>query len=44
MNTASPDELALVEGAASQGFSFEGKDGEGLIKIKRKRDGETLRF
>ena len=44
MNSESPDELALVEGAASQGFSFEGKDGEGLITIKRKRDGETLRF
>lgn len=38
MNSASPDELALVEGAATQGFSFEGKDADGVITIRRKRD------
>ena len=35
MNSASPDELALVEGALNQGFAFEGKDGEGNIKVGR---------
>lgn len=44
MNSASPDELALVEGASSQGFEFEGKDADGIISIKRKRDGQILRF
>ena len=44
LNSASPDELALVEGAANQGFSFESKDGEGLIQIKRKRDGSILSY
>ena len=44
LNSASPDELALVEGAANQGFSFESKDGEGLIQIKRKRDGKILSY
>ena len=38
MNSASPDELALVEGAKTLGFSFEGKDGAGVISIKRTRD------
>ena len=31
LNSSSPDELALVEGAANQGFSFESKDADGLI-------------
>lgn len=44
MNSASPDELALVEGAASQGFSFEGKDADGMVTIKRKRDGQILKY
>ena len=44
MNSASPDELALVEGAKRQGFSFEGRDYDGEIKIKRKRDQTILRF
>jgi len=44
MNSASPDELALVEGAASQGFSFEGKDAGGMVTIKRKRDGQALKY
>ena len=44
MNSASPDELALVEGAAIQGFSFEGKDGEGIIKVNKKSSGQTLRY
>ena len=44
LNSASPDELALVEGAANQGFSFESKDGEGLIQIKRKRDEKILSY
>ena len=38
MNSASPDELALVEGAAIQGYQFVGKDAENVISIKRKRD------
>ena len=39
LNSSSPDELALVEGAQRYGgYIFEGKDGEGVIVIKRKRD------
>ena len=44
MNSASPDELALVEGAAQQGFSFEGKSGDGVVSIRRKRDDTVLKF
>ena len=44
MNSASPDELALVEGAAKQGFVFQGKDGDGVISILRKRDNQVLRY
>lgn len=45
LNSSSPDELALVEGAQRHGgYSFEGKDGDGIIVIKRKRDQELLRF
>ena len=44
MNSDSPDELALVDGAAKNGFTFKGKDADGVIKILRKRDGQTLRF
>lgn len=45
LNSSSPDELALVEGAQRHGgYSFEGKDGEGVIVIKRKRDQELLRY
>ena len=44
MNSASPDELALVEGAAAQGYTFCGKDAEGVISIERKRDGQLLRY
>lgn len=44
MNAASPDELALVEGAAAQGYTFRGKDGEGVISVERKRDGQFLKF
>ena len=44
MNSASPDELALVEGAQKQGYSFENKNGEGVISVLRKRDGKTLRY
>ena len=44
MNSASPDELALVEGAAAQGYEFKGKDPSGVISIERKRDGSTLRY
>ena len=35
MNSASPDELALVEGAKQQGYIFEGKDYEGVITIRQ---------
>ena len=44
MNSASPDELALVEGAATQGYEFKGKDVNGVISIERKRDGKILRY
>jgi len=46
MNSASPDELALVEGCQlnKKGFYFEGKDVNGVIRITRRRDGETLQF
>ena len=44
MNSASPDELALVEGASAQGFQFRGKDGSERITIERKRDGTLLKF
>lgn len=45
LNSSSPDELALVEGAQRHGgYTFEGKDGEGVITIKRHRDQELLKF
>ena len=44
MNSASPDELALVEGTQRQGFSFEGKDMEGVIRVRRVRDQKVLRY
>ena len=44
MNSASPDELALVEGAAKLGYTFEGKDGAGVITILRRRDNARLRY
>lgn len=33
MNSASPDETALVQGAKSQGYTFLSKDADGLVKI-----------
>lgn len=44
MNSDSPDELALVDGTAKQGFTFKGKDADGVINVLRKRDGQTLRY
>ena len=44
MNSASPDELALVEGAAAQGYTFRGKDGHQVISVERKRDGQILKY
>ena len=46
MNSASPDELALVSGCSfdGKGFTFEGKDPEGVVRVRRGRDGATLRF
>ena len=44
MNSASPDELALVEGAANQGYSFEGLDSNSVISIRRRRDDQVLRY
>lgn len=44
MNSASPDELALVEGTQRQGFSFEGKNMEGVIRVRRVRDQKVLRY
>ena len=43
-NSASPDEAALVEGVAEQGFVFVNRDSEGLITIRRKRDDTTMQF
>lgn len=42
-NSASPDELALVNGVKDYGFEFIGKDAEGVLTIKTP-DGNTLRF
>ena len=44
MNSASPDELALVEGAAAQGYTFKGLDADSVISIERKRDGKILKY
>lgn len=44
MNSASPDELALVEGAKQQGYIFEGKDYEGVITIRQGHQQNPLRF
>ena len=44
MNSASPDELALVEGAKKNGYSFEGKDTASVITIKIERDESLLKF
>mmetsp|Transcript_37048 Transcript_37048/g.48689 ORF Transcript_37048/g.48689 Transcript_37048/m.48689 type:complete len:138 (+) Transcript_37048:142-555(+) len=44
MNSASPDELALVEGAKDQGYIFEGRDHEGIVSVRRARDKACLRF
>ena len=44
MNSASPDELALVKGAKVQGFSFEGKDPLGVISVFRASDKALLKF
>ena len=44
MNSASPDELALVEGAAQQGYIFKGKDADSVISILRKSDGKVMRY
>ena len=44
MNSASPDELALVEGAQNHGYAFKGKDGNGVISILRKRDDQILKY
>ena len=44
MNSASPDELALVEGAAAQGYKFLGLNADSIISIERKRDGKVLDY
>ena len=44
MNSASPDELALVEGAAAQGYKFMGLNADSIISIERKRDGKVLDY
>ena len=44
MNSASPDELALVEGAANQGYEFLESDAQSVISIKRKRDNTLLKY
>jgi len=44
MNSASPDELALVDGAAKQGYVFKGKDADNVVSIERMSDGEILKY
>ena len=44
MNSASPDELALVEGSKELNYSFEGRDPSGLITIVRKNDGKEFKY
>ena len=43
--SASPDETALVEGVAAQGYIFRGRDPESnIISVERKRDGVALQY
>ena len=42
-NAASPDELALVEGAKAEGFEFIGRETDNVIVI-RDSQGYTLRY
>ena len=43
--SASPDETALVEGVAAQGYIFRGRDPKSnIISVERKRDGAVLRY
>ena len=44
MNAASPDELALVQGAQKYGFSFEGKDPMNIITIDNKNESLKLKY
>lgn len=44
MNSASPDETALVEGAKTQGFEFLSKDANGIIKIKQASNKKVLSY
>ena len=39
LNSSSPDELALVEGAQKLGFSLKCRDVNGLVTVERLRDG-----
>ena len=42
-NSASPDELALVEGVRDKGYVFEGKDKEGVMTVKTP-EGQIMRY
>jgi magnesium-transporting ATPase (P-type) len=42
-NAASPDELALIEGAKKAGYIFLGKDTKGIMSVKTP-DGRTLQY
>lgn len=42
-NAASPDELALVDGAKEQGFEFIGREADNVIVVKDSQ-GYTLRY
>ena len=44
MNSSSPDELALVEGAQKLGFSLKGRDVNGLVTVERLRDGTSFKY
>ena len=44
MNSSSPDELALVEGAQKLGFSLKGRDVNGLVTVERLRDGASFKY
>jgi len=44
MNSASPDELALVEKTKELGYAFLGRDSHNVIRINRLVDNKTLEF
>ena len=43
-NAASPDELALIEGAKAMGIVLEGKDEEGMVTIRNVRTNTEWKY